>query len=324
MTKVITINDVSHEEYLKKTEWLSASKMMYIKTPAQYIYNVLNKKEETEAMLIGKAFHCLVLKPELFEDNYPCLLNSSYPVQIYNDKSGTINLQKKENQQHKKLFYTENEGKSVITEAQLEQIKEMKQACLDNIKMNNFSLQEIIDKSDVEIDHEAYFIVVDGEIVGESDLKQIEKEQAEKLNPDTVIKVRLRTDIDCEELKILMDLKSTKSANREDFARTAYQADLPIQAAMYLDILSFNKGIEYDHFFYPVVEKTEPYLTDMFYCSKEYLEYGKRMYKKRLIALKEAILKKEFKGFEIFHEEDETATELWLPNYVFNHEKMEF
>jgi hypothetical protein len=322
MSKIIRPEDLTPEEYAKKTEWLSASKMMYIRTPKEYIYKLLNPDEETEAMRLGKALHCYMLEPEKFTKEFSYILASSFPVQRFN-KDGSISKVPTENKAHLAQFEEENLGKTIITEPDLELIKNMVSS-LELLKVNDYTLMDIISRSLLEQKHSAFFEIIKGEYEGEEDLKLISEEDSKKLDPVKLIKVHLKIDIECPDFKILFDLKSTKSVVKEEFARSAYQGDLPIQSKLYLDIISFIRGEEYDQFLYPAVEKVPPFLADMFYCDHEYLAYGERMYKKRLIALKRAIDAKEFKGHDINHLPNTTFTELGLPAYAYYNEKINF
>lgn len=321
-----TLNDITHEEYLKLTEWLSASKMMYIKTPAEYIYNLLNPIEQTPDMIFGAAFHCLILEPHKFDTEFPCLKNSTFPVQQFN-KDGSVSQVPTENRKHLAAFVAENLGKTIITESQLNLMKDMKEALLrTTFGKNDNTVADLLEYSIFEQKYEAYFLIIEGVYEGEQDLKLITKEDADKHPIESVIKIRLKVDIDCElpEFTYLADIKTTQNVNIDDFSRIAWASDLPIQASLYLDVLSFLKNKQYKNLIYPAVEKTPPYLTDVFFPDAEYIEYGRRMYKKRLITLKKSIMEKKFKGYDVNRTSNIPYAELSIPAWAYYREKINF
>lgn len=76
---------------------------------------------------------------------------------------------------------------------------------------------------------------------------------------------------------IIPDLKTTESANLENFERSISRYRLHVQAAYYLDNCNMA-GIKKDVFFFIVVEKSPPYLVRCLKLMGEVIEAGRRQY----------------------------------------------
>lgn len=76
---------------------------------------------------------------------------------------------------------------------------------------------------------------------------------------------------------IVPDIKTTESANLENFERSISRYRLHVQAAYYLDNCNIA-GIKKDVFFFIVVEKSPPYLVRCLKLMGEVIEAGRRQY----------------------------------------------
>tara|TARA_R100000231_G_scaffold70872_2_gene56040 strand:- start:2086 stop:2856 length:771 start_codon:yes stop_codon:yes gene_type:complete len=77
-------------------------------------------------------------------------------------------------------------------------------------------------------------------------------------------------------VKMLIDLKTTQEHNEESFRRSCYKYGYDRQAAFYTD------GFGGDEFWFIVIEKQAPYDVGVYMCSSEFIEEGRKKYKKLL------------------------------------------
>ena len=87
----------------------------YDRSPAHFLENWLNPPEETPAMTLGRALHCLVLEPGKFEVRYVAAPEG-------------IDRRTKDGKAAWAAFVEESKGKTVITAEQMEQAQGMAQA----------------------------------------------------------------------------------------------------------------------------------------------------------------------------------------------------
>ena len=130
---------------------------------------------------------------------------------------------------------------------------------------------------------------------------------------ETGLNLRVRPDI-WRKGHYLADLKTTKDASPEGFARAIFDRGYHISAAMYLDAMEqMGEGIT--DFIFICVESHAPYLTAIYTLSDQAIEIGRREYKQALIDLKQCIDTDNWAGYNA----DQVA-EISLPKWVLNRE----
>jgi hypothetical protein len=100
--------------------------------------------------------------------------------------------------------------------------------------------------------------------------------------------------------KLVVDLKTSASAQPDEFSRSAFNFGYPMQAAMYVDAKMRKTG-QYPEFYYIVAEKEAPYGVSVCRATDEYIEYGRRQYKRLLMKFKMALDNKAFASSYEFH-----------------------
>mgnify|MGYP002479097620 CR=1 FL=1 len=62
--------DLPFSEYLKDPSLSSHQAMEYLKSPLRYLHNKQNPKEATNAMIVGRAVHTIILEPHKFDEEF--------------------------------------------------------------------------------------------------------------------------------------------------------------------------------------------------------------------------------------------------------------
>lgn len=109
MTATI-IENMPNAEYHSSSAISKSGLDLIEKSPAHYFYA---DKEKTKAMVIGSAFHDLVLLPDIFEKNYAV-------------KPDGLSFATKEG----KAWKAENEGKEILSQEEFDAINAMKESVL--------------------------------------------------------------------------------------------------------------------------------------------------------------------------------------------------
>lgn len=112
-------------------------------------------------------------------------------------------------------------------------------------------------------------------------------------DPDTGILCKTRPDlvgIAC------VDLKSTVDASEDAFMRQAYNLKYHIQAAFYLDGLRAN-NIDCNRFVFIAVEKTAPYIVQIYVADDSFIERGRIEYKQALRTLAQCRADNKYPGY---------------------------
>jgi len=81
----------------------------------------------------------------------------------------------------------------------------------------------------------------------------------------------------------IIDVKTTQSASNNDFMKSVVNFNYHIQAAYYSDVFSEASKIKTKRFLIAAVEKEAPYAVKMFELDDEFLEVGRKAYKKALL-----------------------------------------
>lgn len=146
---------------------ISASKLSQLRrSVTRYEYAQANKIESTDAMEFGRAFHCAILTPEIFE--------SSYIVEPKIDK------RTKEGKIAYEEFLKQSEGKELIAQKDYDTLRGMRDACHANV-----AITQLLKKSEKEVAMLWY------------DDKILCKGKADILNANDVIIADIKTTDDC-------------------------------------------------------------------------------------------------------------------------------
>jgi len=101
--------------------------------------------------------------------------------------------------------------------------------------------------------------------------------------------------VDAEGEILFAELKTAISAQPDDYSRSAFNFDYPLQLGMYATGYKFSK-FKFPDPYYIVIEKTEPYAVCVFRPTEDYIKYGINLYNKLMMKFNYCLEK------DLFHE----------------------
>ncbi len=225
------IHNISNERY-HASEGMSRSKLWtFKKLPSLYHYQYLSGKyvrnDDKEEYVIGNMMHTMLLEPELFDEQFYIM-----PRTDRRTNAG------------KELYaqaIIEAGNKTVITDMQLEQVKEMKESLLKNSLVSN---------------------ILNGAKVEQSIFWE---------DKETGLLCKSRPDI--WNTPLCGDLKTSRNASYHGFQKAAMTDGLFMQAAMMYEALQ-SIQMPFEKFIFICVEKTPPYVTGLYLLDDEALQFG--------------------------------------------------
>jgi exodeoxyribonuclease VIII len=228
MTKARIIHDMPEEEYHSSKELSKSALDKFAIAPKNYWDNYINpdkpEREYKDYFAIGSAVHKAVLEPHLFD----------LEVAVCPE----VNKRTKAGKEEWAEFKQENEGKIIITEADLVNVKGMAESVL-----NNPCAKHSLDK--LKHVESSIFFEYDG--------------------------VPMRSRLDGITDKGILDLKTTKSASESGFNKSVANYRYHVQAYLYSYAYFEVYGQWPEYFTFVTVEKERPYnvgvynLNDMYY-----------------------------------------------------------
>jgi exodeoxyribonuclease VIII len=112
---------------------------------------------------------------------------------------------------------------------------------------------------------------------------------------DTGVKCRARPDFILHK-GIIVDLKTSQSADAGTFTRDAINYRYHVQAAMYLDAAR-SCELKAEAFVFIAVEKKAPYLVQVFEASDEFIDAGRHEMLQNLMAYKDCVAANNWPGY---------------------------
>lgn len=207
-----------------------------------------NPQEQSEDLIVGSAFHKIVLEPKTFDKEFVVC--------------PPIDRRTKAGKEAYEAFLQTANGRAVITQEQYDTICSMR----DSVLNNPYAVQLLKGK------HEKSMYAVD-------DLTQ----ERIKARPDC-FRIIDTTDENDEPIKrvIITDLKSCRSAMYDDFCRDVVKYAYDLQSFMYTDIASkvLNVPRENISFVFIAVEKKAPYLVNILQADEYVLQRGEALFRK--------------------------------------------
>ena len=112
-----------------------------------------------------------------------------------------------------------------------------------------------------------------------------------------------------ESSSFIVDLKSTEDASQRGFEGSSFKYRYHVQAPMYYDG-SIANGITPNGFIFIAVEKSPPYLVNVFYATDEMMQYGRMVYRNDLQTYLDCKAQNQWPGY------DPQAKPLNLPSWI--------
>lgn len=117
-------------------------------------------------------------------------------------------------------------------------------------------------------------------------------------DPETGIKCRIRPDFLGFKLNVLVDLKTTRDCEMEEFSRACWQYRYDFQLAMYAEGVKQITGKAPDYAIIIALEKTPPYEIAVYTADEAMMERGMIDYRKALRLLKTCLDEKKWPGYQ--------------------------
>lgn len=288
----------TNKEYHSKTEYYNGSGLKKFKqSPAHYKYQ--EKKEPSEALIFGSAYHSFIYEPDQFEKEFYCFDDSEIIKQLERDNPESKQVRRlKEYQDWKKEYLMNQEGKQPLTDIQMMKLKAMKKALFSHPYARS-----LFKNGEAEISIYCEITINDGR----------------------KIKVKIRPDYFKRKNRIVADLKTAIDASAEGFQKNAANFDYHISAALYKDILDWIYK-ENHKFYFVAQEKVAPYAFNLFQASNNFISQGRYEYEMLMLLWADCDERGEYPGYQIWCDNKYGVNELNLPpwsvkeiNY-FNHD----
>lgn len=235
------------QDYYKIKRMSNSAMKHFRQSPRHYLYYMNSPFEETPAMILGRAFHCYVLEPDEFENQFFLLDESKRPEP---DKTMSSKL----NQNWKYSLISRNAKKTLIKDEDLNLVKRMADALY-----NCPPARELLEV-----------------------ITEVEKPVFWK-DPETGIEMKAKYDGISPDITI--DLKTCVNAEPHVFGFHSYDMGYHRQGALYSDSrpiatdptgkpLRLPKG----DFYFIAVEKEPPYGVSVNKASRDFIIRGRLEY----------------------------------------------
>lgn len=274
------VYDLTNNEYHSSGGVSRSGIIEFKRSPKHYWHRYLNPlyqpKKSTPEMEFGTAFHCFMLEPARFDEEYI----------VAPDKRGNLPEE----------LRLKDVGREAYESAKKSRELEKKKRELDDISFQQFSLgKNIISKENLAqirimynsiiSDEQALQVVFDGK--NEKSIYWIDE--------DTGLLCKCRPDIWHE--NFVVDLKTTKDASFRSFQRDFYSSGYHIQLAMiHLGVKSVTGNSIMDFIDF-AIEKEEPYCHAIYPIDEAALQFGIDEFKHYLSKMKECFDKNEWPGY---------------------------
>lgn len=274
-------------DYHSEKDYISASALKKLKvSPAHY------KEEEpmgeTDALIFGSAYHCYVLEPDRFKEDY-YIFDDTAICQVligegYKSPRSTKAYKEWEESEMRVIG-----DKKVISKVMMETIRAMKDRLFAHpharMLLNN------------GINEQGY----SGSLETEAGTINI------KFKPDHVN----------EKKKFVVDLKTAADASKDGFTKHAAELDYHIQAALYSDLMELMAGDGRAYtFFFIAQEKKRPFAFNIFECTPQFISQGRYEYEMLLQMYKYCLDNNTWPGYQIWCQNKYGILELKLPPWA--------
>lgn len=236
MSEIKLIKTVD-QAFIEKRPLSYSSMKAFSNSPKHYIEYLNNPFVPTDATILGNLIDCLVLTPEDFEKKY-WVFESSY-------KDFKTKAAREERDQE--IAMARELNKTVVTTEQLTIAKTCKTALMD---------------------HEQSRILIEHRTKVQNKLSWRDRKR------DLPIVGYLDFESNAWDTEFLVDLKSSRSADPNDFTRYAAQLKYQIQCGGYLEGY-YNQYYRWPNFIFLAVETSEPFNVSVNFCDDKYVEAAK-------------------------------------------------
>ncbi len=253
-------NDDYHHVF---TDWFSSTGLKNALRSPEYFWQEHTRKKESEEREYKVAFE----NGSAFHDAIESLI-------VHDDlrlfEKNTVSYEGTAQAKKKFLLAKEaNPGKNVIPESMYENIPVMAEKTKKAADILN-----IFEGGDVEL---AFFWI----------------------DPDTGIKLKIKTDYTRFDIDMIVDFKTTKSHKEKDFSKDLANYGYHFSAAMYLEGIKQVTGVEMDEFIFIATNNTAPFEVEFYPLDELSLKEGAFLFRNALNDLYAPTWKPSFKKIGI-------------------------
>ncbi len=220
-------------------------------------------EDDTEAKMLGRAAHKLILEPDSFEKSYVFLDETQRPEPDKNYQTKVNRIWKAE-----KIEELGRSGKEVLTIDQYYDLKAVAESIVNNKPANALlkgcEFERIIEWTDAE----------------------------------TGVKCKGIVDFPNKNKRMVGELKNMEDASPDEFGKFMNKWMTHVQLAFYMDGLSAVDGVDYTTAFVIAAEKKAPFIIQPYYISEEDLQLGRSIYRSLLKKHKACVESGIWRGYE--------------------------
>ena len=263
------LSPMSNEQYHALDDYVSKSDLdVFNKSPKHYFLKRLSPdrlpQEQTKAMILGSAFHSVLLEPNEFPREF-LVINPSAP------KKPT-------------LIQRNAKKPSAATLEAIAYWDEFEKQGKDKTIISSDDFNTLSGMVESVHNHKAANLVLNQEGVVEQSYTWTDEETGERC--------KCRPDFHTKDKKLIVDVKTTEDASPRGFQNSLAKFRYHVQAAWYL------RGLEgAEEFVFIAVEKKPPYLVAVYQASAAVIAAGVRAADSNLLNLSECRKKNHWPGY---------------------------
>ena len=246
------------------------------KSPKHYIKYLTEEKVDTDVFLMGKLVECLLLEPENVDKRF----------RVFEKPNLRTNAGKEEMEQI--LADANEKGYALVDRSIMETAKKSAEAVMS---------------------YDTSKALIEGKIKSQIRLKW----KDHKTNLPLIGYVDFETK--AWESDFIVDLKTTKDADPDEFIKSAVKFDYHIQCGSYMEGYPRVK-FKFPHFAFLAVETSEPFNVSVMFCDNDYIQKAKDEFLGTLLAFKRCLDLQQFdQGYEFRLMDTKPYHSMALPGY---------
>jgi len=278
-------NTMPNHIYHAEEHHLSSSDLKTIlRSPMHWKHGKDNpeEKKKSAVMVFGSAFHTALLEPNLFDKEF--VVAPKFDARTKDGKAAKAEWESK------------NQGRTYISQPEVDKITEMKRSVLAN--------PYVLDLLSSGTAEASFFTHLNTQLIGDD-------------GDWTPIKVKCRPDFLRKDYTYV-SVKTADNASPEEFARVCAKFKYDLSEAFYLDILSQFAKRQLRKVYMLVVEKDPPFAHIIYKCPEEFIAEGRHKYRKALKKYLYSLRSERFQGYEIDSTDKDGTLDVKLPGYGFD------
>ncbi len=262
----------------------------YMQSPAHFQWAYEHQEEdadETKALMMGKAIHCLTLEPEKFEKRFTFIDFEKRPVKV-GKTGGVADYRTKENRDWRDFLKNASEiaGQTMLEKDDYDTILQMAES-------------------------------VKGNKAAASLLKGCENEQTITwTDPESGVKCKGIVDFNNVSKLLHGDLKSMEDASPSSIGNYIQKWLTHVQMAFYADGLEQIHGKPFNTSFIIAIEKKAPNICQPYFLDEEDIELGRSIYKSLLNIHKKCVREEKWGSYDSMYENINGVLIAKLPGWV--------